>query len=161
MTTKMYKAMNDQMNNEFHASAYYYNLAAKANMWGMNGFAKWLVFQAEEELEHFNAFYNYIVEVNYSPVINNKMLNTQVKSKKVTEIPHESLKFEVSVTKEIHSLYKLATTEDDFATMEFLQKFIKEQVEEEALFHDLIDMFNLAKDSELYRLDSNLGKRKK
>ena len=51
---------------------------------------------------------------------------------------------EVSNTKAIYNLVKLAHTEEDWATWNFLQWFVKEQTEEENLAISLLDKIKIA-----------------
>jgi ferritin len=71
------------------------------------------------------------------------------------------LSHEIKVTEKIHSLMKLAISESDFATQAFLQWFVTEQVEEEALATQTVEKLRLSGDSHvgLLILDGELGKR--
>ena len=61
----------------------------------------------------------------------------------------------------IHKLYALAGTENDFASQQFLQWFLSEQVEEEENVGGVVDRFALVGDSGygLLLIDQELGKR--
>ena len=65
------------------------------------------------------------------------------------------------ITSKIHALYGLAQEEKDYATVEFLSWFVKEQVEEEASARGIIDQFTFAGDSKSSQLfvDAKLGQR--
>ena len=71
---------------------------------------------------------------------------------------HEQL-----ITGKISDLYTLAAEEKDYATVNFLNWFVTEQVEEEANARDLVDEFTFAGDSTSSQLfvDSRLGSRAK
>ena len=53
-----------------------------------------------------------------------------------------------------------AIEEQDFATENFFRKFVDEQVEEEALFGDIVDKLKKAGDSGVFFLDAELATRK-
>jgi ferritin len=68
---------------------------------------------------------------------------------------------EAHVTALIHKLVELARLEKDYATDNFLQYFVKEQVEEEAqanLLYEQLKMVGASKGS-LLMIDHRLGKR--
>ena len=74
----------------------------------------------------------------------------------------EALKHEQHITDRINILYELAMKEKDFALLEMLQWFVKEQVEEEANATEILEHLKRIKDSYggLMQLDHQLGKRK-
>jgi ferritin len=68
---------------------------------------------------------------------------------------------EVANTKAIYKLVKASFDEEDWATWNFLQWFVKEQTEEETLAIDLLDKIKIAggekaSSSVLYALDRDL-----
>ena len=69
-------------------------------------------------------------------------------------LSHEQL-----ISGKINELYALATAEKDYATVNFLDWFVNEQVEEEAIARDLVDEFTFAGDSRASQLfvDSKLN----
>ena len=71
------------------------------------------------------------------------------------------LKHEQLVTSLINDLVELAIAEKDHATLNFLQWFVAEQVEEEASVGEIVDKLKLIKTdtSGLFLLDAELGKR--
>ena len=77
------------------------------------------------------------------------------------EILEASLAHEEFITASINDIYEVALREKDYRTKEFLDWFVKEQGEEEANVHDLIDNVNLlGEDSQgLYLLDRELAAR--
>ena len=73
----------------------------------------------------------------------------------------EALAHEEYITKHINELTDLAIAERDHSTKTFLQWYVDEQVEEEAVANDIVQKFNLIGDSKsgLYMLDRELGAR--
>ncbi|MCS7232146.1 MAG: ferritin-like domain-containing protein, partial [Elusimicrobiota bacterium] len=90
---------------------------------------------------------------------------TQIdKPKKDWAQPLEALKdtyeHEQKVTDYIHKILDLAIKEKDYATQNFLQWFVAEQVEEEAQALEILQKLEKSKDSSsLFVLDHHLGKR--
>ncbi|HSB50470.1 MAG TPA: ferritin-like domain-containing protein, partial [Nitrosopumilaceae archaeon] len=54
-----------------------------------------------------------------------------------------ALQNEQSVTKAIHKMVEIAQKEKDHSTFDFLQWFVKEQVQEETKFEAILQKFNL------------------
>jgi ferritin len=158
MEQKMIDALNEQMNFEYYSAHIYLSMAAYAGELGLAGFEHWLMTQYEEEVFHAQKFYHYIVSRNGRAVVKGfedpeKDFDSLV-SMLETALDHERI-----VTGRINDLVKLADQLDDYATHNFLQWYVGEQVEEEETFTDLIQKVKLVKDAGLYMLDKELQSR--
>lgn len=73
----------------------------------------------------------------------------------------DGYKHEQFMTESINNLMDLAISEKDYATVNFLQWFVNEQVEEEASFSEILDKLKLIGDDKrgLFMLDKELGQR--
>ena len=60
----------------------------------------------------------------------------------------------------INTVVTLAREEEDYATENFFRKFVDEQVEEEALFGNIVDKLHKAGESGLFVLENDLGHKK-
>ena len=96
----------------------------------LDGFAKWMRGQAAEEMEHAMKFYGYVVETG-GRVIFEAIEKPPADFGKPEKVFEEVLKHERKVTRLINALVELARDEKDYATDNFLQWFVAEQVEEE------------------------------
>ena len=69
------------------------------------------------------------------------------------------LKSEQTVTKAIYDLVDMAEKEKDRSTYSFLQWFVSEQIEEETLFHTILQKFDLLGRDKLavYQIDQSLA----
>ena len=154
------EALNRQMTKEAHAAQIYLSYAAWADKQGCGGIANFLFRHAHEERNHMMKVLEYIlkrggevkVEAIPAPPPNPKSINNCFE--KVFE-------HEVDNTNAIYSVAKLAHTEEDWATWNFMQWFVKEQIEEETLAMDLLDKIKIAggenaSDHSLYSLDKDL-----
>lgn len=124
----------------------------------MNGFSNFLFVQAQEEIQHYEQFFHYLLDLDETPIVMLKK-NAYIKANKVTELPNIALNLEIDVTKNIDAIVDYAFKIKDFNVVNFLQKFIEEQREELSLFRKLIDDFKLATPHGLYELDKQLGER--
>ena len=160
MDTNILKLLHDQITLE-HESAYaYLIMSAYFEEEGFQGFAKWARKQSEEETEHMMKIYHYI----YDRQADITFSNIQAIPKNWTSVQHafeDSLKQEQKVTASIHQILIKAKDTDDFATQDFLQWFVSEQVEEEATIHDILHKFSLVGENKaaLIMLDKDLGER--
>lgn len=157
---KISDAINKQINKEFYSAYLYLSMATYFEANTLPGFAKWMVLQAKEEQEHAMKFYRYVME--RGGVVE---LFTIEKPKDDWKSPIDIFKFtyqhEQMVTEMIYNLMDFAKAEKDFTTEEFLNWFIREQVEEEANACSILEKLEMAKDSNgaLFYIDKELGKR--
>ena len=91
----------------------------------------------------------------------NRSLNRDVMNvtKSVKEVFEQILKHEIKVTNEINKLVETTLKERDYTTHNFLQWYVSEQIEEEALARQIVDKLKLIGDDKggLYFFDRDLG----
>ncbi len=157
---KVKELLNQQIAKEFYSaylyldfSNYYYDLE-------LNGFGNWYRIQAQEERDHALLFLDYLKENGERPAlepIDKPVINNET-PKGVLE---QGLEHEQYVTALINDIYEAAYNVRDFRTMQFLDWFVKEQLEEESNADSLIKKFELFGDDpkSLYMLDNELGAR--
>jgi len=154
------KAFNDQINKELDSSYLYLSMANYFDTINLKGFAHWMKIQAQEELLHAMKTFDYIHERGASVV-----LSTIQGPKTTWTNPINALEdfylHETQVTKNINNLYVLCQSEKDPASVIFLQWYIQEQVEEEALSLDLLNKLKMIQDNNaaIYMLDKELSSR--
>lgn len=158
------KNLSDEMNNQVKYELYsaYLYLAMSAHFeeanWG--GFAKWLAKQAQEEQEHALKFFGYIHDRGGKVTL--QAIETPPSTfGKPVEIFEEVLKHEKSVTARINLLYSIAVQDNDYASQEFLNWFVKEQVEEEKNATMVLEWLKMAGDSvnALFQINGMLASR--
>ena len=158
---KLNAAINLQMNKEFFASYSYLALAAHFESEEFSGFAKFFLIQSGEETQHAMRILNYLHRVGGRPILE-AIQAPRVSFGKPVEAFEYSLESERKLAAEIDQLYALAIAEKHAATQIFLQWFITEQVEEEALFTRYVKRLKLVGDDAdgLLLMDRELGERK-
>lgn len=160
ISKEMEKALNIQLNKEYHSAYIYLGLSAFASAKGYNGCASWFMVQYQEEMAHGMKLYHYLDDQGATI----ELLDIQAynhKGDSIKEAFIEALEHEQKMTKWLNELSDLAMSEKDHATYNMLQWFVMEQVEEEALFGEIIDKINLIGESGngMYNLDKELGAR--
>src|SRR6195952_4837568 len=143
LSKSLTRALNDQMTKEAHASQIYLSYAAWASSAGYGGIANFLFRHAQEERNHMMKILEYIlqrggtVKVDAIPAPPPDPSNVQTCFEKVLE-------HEIDNTNAIYKLVKMSFTEEDWATWNFMQWFVKEQTEEELLALSLLDKIKIA-----------------
>lgn len=157
----LHDALNAQLQMELQAHYNYLGMSAHFEDSPYAGFAKWMRLQAAEEYGHAMRVYDYLSERNAAIVLLPIEAPKTGSGKTPLEVFQTSLKQEQSVTKAINALYELALKEKEYNTLQFLDWFLKEQVEEENAVTDIIDRLTLAGDNPgaLLRLDDEAGSR--
>lgn len=153
-------ALNEQMKEEFFSFYLYLAMAAQLETENLRGMSRWLRKQAQEELGHAMKFFDYIHE--RQGVVALQKLD-QPKGDWSTGLAAfaAAYKHEQHITAAINALVDTAQAERDHATVNFLQWFVKEQVEEEASVEPIVRRLELIGDhpGALFVLDHELGAR--
>jgi len=155
-------ALNEQMTKEAHASQIYLSYAAWADSQGFGGIANFLFRHAQEERNHMMKILEYIlkrgakVHVTTIPAPPEPPISINNCFEKVFE-------HEVDNTTAVYKLVKISFDEEDWATWNFMQWFVKEQIEEETLAMNLLNKMKIAggdkaNSNDLYSLDRDLEK---
>jgi len=161
ISSKIEKALNNQLNAELYSAYLYLAMAAYFDENNLSGFAHWMKVQSNEEYSHAMKFYYYLFQRN-GKVEFATINSPKNKWKSILEIFEKVYEHEQEVTKMIDDLVKLSNEENDYATNNFLQWFVGEQVEEEATALKIIDSLKLIGESHsgIFMLDKELGNRK-
>lgn len=157
---KINNALNDQIAMEAYASAYYLAMASWCEQKGFQGSANFFYKQSEEERMHMLKIFRYVNEADgraLSPAVPQPAHDFA----SYNNLFETSLEHEKKVTASIHEIMKLASEANDFRTLNLLQWFVDEQLEEEKQMQTILDKLKLiGKDGVgLYMLDSELGQR--
>lgn len=157
---RILKALNDQINREFYASYLYLAMAAHFDLQSLDGFARWMFKQSEEEYGHAMRILNHVLErggrVELQPIAAPPSeFGTPL------DIFRQALEHEQRVTGYINDIYKMAVEEEDYATQSLMEWFVNEQVEEEDTIGRIVDRLELAGDNRaaILMLDAELGQR--
>ncbi len=157
---KTLNLINEQIKNEFYSAYLYLSMSAYFESIGLKGFSHWMRMQFEEEKIHAMKMFDYLNERGYKVVL--KEIRAPKSSwKSCLEAFKDTLKHEKDVTSMINNIVEMANKEKDYASLNFLQWFISEQVEEEASAQEIVDKLNfLGEDKKaIYLLDKELGQR--
>lgn len=160
ISEKLLKGFNEQLKYEFDAANVYLAMAAYFKAEDLDGFTNFFIVQAEEERFHAMKFFNFIDEIG-GRIIMSGYDHPNNSYSSVEEVFQTALEHEQKVTAQIHNLMDIAVEEKNYSIISFLNWFIDEQVEEEALFSNLIAKIKRVANSAegIYMLDNELAQR--
>ena len=158
ISDKMVKSLNHQINREIYSAYFYMGMAAYAASVDMNGTANWFTAQVKEELVHAQKMYDYVNRQG-ARVALEAIEEPPQDFSSVTDLFAKTLTHEKNVSAMINDLVTLAASEKDAETEEFLQWFVKEQVEEEATPAGILDKLKGKDEAEIKDVDNELAKR--
>jgi ferritin len=130
MDKKITKLINEQINAELYSAYLYLAFADYYAEEGLAGYANYFEIQAAEERDHALIFRKYLHE-NGEAVKLTAIDAPEVSFDNFLEPLEKALEHEKFVTALINKIYDAAFKEKDFRTMNFLNWFVDEQMEEE------------------------------
>jgi ferritin len=158
LNKKIEAALNTQVALEAESSQFYLAMASWAENNGYNGVANFFYMHSDEERMHMLKLVKYINERGgKASIAALKAPNTNFKSLDI--VFQNLLKHEVTVSNEINGLVEICLREKDYTTHNFLQWYVAEQIEEEALARNILDKLKLIGTDKggLYLFDRDLA----
>ncbi|HEX6456866.1 MAG TPA: ferritin [Solirubrobacterales bacterium] len=145
-------ALNEQISNEFAAHQQYVAAAVYYDAETLPRLAAFFYRQALEEREHAMMMIRYLLDVGEEVRIPD--IKAQQTSFDDGAAPvRMALQQEQRVSDEIFGLFELARELKDYRAEQFLQWFVKEQVEEVSLMSDLLNVVERSRDNLLLAED--------
>ncbi|MBC7948280.1 MAG: ferritin [Chitinophagaceae bacterium] len=151
-------ALNKQVQMEAESSQAYLAMASWAEIQpGLQGVTEFFYKQSDEERVHMLKLIRFINERGgfaMIPALEQPLLTFQ----SIIRVFEEFLKHELKVSDSINDLVHLSLTEKDYATHNFLQWYVNEQMEEERVARTLNDKLEMIGDdkSGMYLFDRDI-----
>jgi bacterioferritin B len=145
-------ALNEQIANEFAASQQYVGAAVFYDTETLPRLAAFFYRQAVEERDHAMMMIQYLIDTDEEVRIPD-ITSQQTRFDDAVAPVRMSLEQERRVGDEINALFKIARDNGDYRAEQFMQWFVKEQVEEVALMQDLLNVVERSKDNLLLAED--------
>ena len=160
MDKSIAKLINQQINKELYSAYLYLSFADYYEEEGLDGYANWYMVQVQEERDHALIFRNYL-HSNGEKVELGSIDKPDKEFKSPMDPLMDGLEHERYITSLIDTIYAAAADVKEYRTMQFLDWFIKEQMEEEENAQDLVDKMKLfGNDAKvLYDLDREYAAR--
>lgn len=158
MTERLKKALNEQITAELWSANLYLSMSFYMKHEGYDGFANWMFKQYQEEVSHATDMAHYLIMREAIPKIDKIDVVPQSWSSP-TEAFEDAYKHERHVSQLIDLLVNIASEEKDNATQDFLWKFVREQVEEEATTLTIVEKLRKAGEAGILVMDAQLATR--
>ena len=150
-------ALNKQIKVEADSSQIYLAMASWAEVQGFEGISTFMHNQSDEERMHMLKLIKYV---------NQRGGNARIPQVFEPSLDYSSFKtlftqlyeHEVMVSQSINELVHISLEEMDYATHNFLQWYVSEQIEEEATARTILDKIHLIGDDKggLYLFDNDM-----
>lgn len=159
ISATMDEALNKQIELEGYASFLYLSMASWCDKEGLQGCAAFMHRQSEEERQHMLRIFHYIAEVD-GHALTPAIARPPHTFESVNSMFEQVYAHEQKVTASIHHLIDLSYKDSDHTTLNFLQWYVAEQREEEALMRSILDRIKLIGNGpmSLYYIDQEIEK---
>tara|TARA_B100000809_G_scaffold266274_1_gene328187 strand:- start:8383 stop:8892 length:510 start_codon:yes stop_codon:yes gene_type:complete len=154
---KIEAALNSQIKSEAQSSQIYLSMASWADTKGFGGAAQFLYKHSDEERMHMLKLVQYVNERGGKALI--PQLEEPTRDfVKLTNLFQTLLDHEVKVSGQINDMVDICLSEKDYTTHNFLQWYVAEQIEEEALARTIMDKLNMIGEDKggLYLFDRDI-----
>jgi ferritin len=142
MNKRVEDAINDQIVKEASSSQFYLAMASWAENNGLNGTAKFMYAHSDEERFHMLKLVKFVNERGGKAIIP-AIAQPQKEFKDLVNVFELLLEHEIMVTDSINNLVDICLQEKDYSTHNFVQWYVSEQLEEEALARTVLDKLKL------------------
>ena len=142
LSEKMQSVLNKQIRIEAESSQIYLAMASWAELKGFEGISQFMYGQSDEERLHMLKFFKYINERGGHAMVS-ELSAPALEFGSIKEMFETLFKHEIFVSQSINELVHISLEEKDYATHNFLQWYVAEQIEEEAQARTILDKINL------------------
>ena len=151
--------LNNQVKMEAEASAKYLAMASWCDRNGYKNSASYFMKQSNEEREHMLKIFNYIMTVG-GTAVSPEVTAVRQEFGSFRNVFETALQSEIAVTHSINRIVTQSRKEEDYATENFLQWFVNEQIEEEDNARRAIELFDVIGEDGIgrYQIDKAIGK---
>ena len=157
LSKEIEKALNGQITIEAESSQVYLSMASWAETQGFEGVAAFMYTHSDEERMHMLKLVKFVNERGGHAKIS-ILKAPPVSFGSCKEMFQNLFDHEVMVSASINDLVHISLEQRDYATHNFLQWYVAEQIEEEALARTILDKINLIGDDKggLYLFDNDV-----
>ncbi len=151
------KVLNKQIELEASSSQYYLAMATWCESKGLQGTSNFLYHHSDEERMHMLKLVKFISERG-GRVIIPALVQPPTTFDSIEAVFNLVLEHEVNVTESINNIIDVCLSVKDYTTHNFMQWYVSEQLEEEALARTILDKLELigADKGGLYLFDRDL-----
>jgi ferritin len=160
MNKKMLEILNKQINKEMYSAYLYLSMNAYLASKNLSGFANYMRVQYQEEMSHALKMFDYLLERGEIVTLT-KIESVKVEWADPIDVFKDTYKHEKFITESINEVLGIAHEVKDYATINMLQWYINEQVEEEANISSILEQLKMieGKGAGLFMLDREMQSR--
>ena len=149
--------LNEQIKLEANSSHLYLAMACWAECQGYGGTAGFLYRHSDEERQHMLKLVKFVNERGGKAIIPSLAIDN-ISFNNLNEVFEKLLEHEVQVTNSINEVVFVCLDQKDYTTHAFMQWYVSEQLEEEALARHILDKLKLIDSDKggLYLFDRDL-----
>lgn len=157
LSEEIEKILNDQIKQEAKASATYLAMASWCDQHGFMYSGEFFYKQSGEEREHMLKFFKYVNDVG-GKAISPEIKDIQHNFNSLRSIFEQALEQEIANTQSINRIVDMCYKSKDFTTVNFLQWFLQEQIEEEFIARRALELFDVIGEEGvgLYMIDKKI-----
>ncbi len=142
LTKEVIALLNEQINKEMFASNLYLSMSSWCYENSYDGAGDFLMAHAGDESDHAKRLITYLNETD-SHVKLADVKKPADNFKSLLDVFEQTYAHEQYITKSINDLVDFMLKKKDYPTFNFLQWYVAEQHEEEALFRTIVDKIKL------------------
>jgi len=159
LNKRVEEALNAQIVKEDFSSQLYLSMASWADTNGYAGTSEFLYKHSDEERMHMLKMLRFVNERGGKAVVPS-IEKPKQGFNSLKDIFEEILEHEEMITNQINEIVQICLEEKDFTTHNFMQWYVSEQIEEEALVCKVLDKLKLVGGDKgaLYMFDNDMEK---
>lgn len=142
LTEEVEKLLNEQITREGKSSSSYLAMASWCDRHGFDNSASFFYKQSDEEREHMLKIFKYVNDLGGN-AISPEISNLQYDYDSLRSVFERTLEQEISITQSINRIVDQCHKVKDFTTVNFLQWFLQEQIEEEYIARRALELFDV------------------
>lgn len=157
LSEEIEKVLNDQIKQEAKASSTYLAMASWCDQHGFMYSGEFFYKQSGEEREHMLKFFKYVNDVG-GKAVSPEIKDIQHNFNSLRSIFEQALEQEIANTQSINRIVDMCYKAKDFTTVNFLQWFLQEQIEEEFIARRALELFDVIGEEGvgLYMIDKKI-----
>jgi len=159
ISPKIVDLLNQQIEKEAFSSQLYLSMAVWADTKGYKGISDFMFMHADEERTHMLKLVKFLSERGGDTIVSS-IDKPKSEFKDVQELFEALLEHEMKITQSINEIVHETLEQKDYTTNHFLQWYVSEQLEEEALARTVLDKLKLiggADSAGLYLFDRDIA----
>ena len=158
LSEEVEKILNEQVKREGVSSSIYLAMASWCDRNGFENSANFFYKQSDEERGHMLKIFKYVNDVG-GKAISPETTNIPQEFESLRAVFEQALEHEIFITQSINRIVDVCYKAKDYTTINFLQWFLNEQIEEEYIARRALELFDVigTEGVGLYMIDKQIA----